>query len=105
MLANGWLVLWAMASLCAAAMIVRRRRRRTRRPMVTLDLTAFNGGWKHFSAAGVMYDQAAVDRIANQSLAVGMVIGAMTLFAGAFIVAVWVCRGSGNRPRNGRGVS
>jgi hypothetical protein len=107
MLDHGVLVLWSMASLCAAVMItrLRRRRRSVKRPVITLDLTAVNRGWKRLSPLVVMTEQDRLDHIADVSFAAGLAIGGVGMAALIFIALVWCLRGSGNRPRNGRGVS
>lgn len=105
MLDHGVLVLWSMASLSAAVMITRLRRRRARRPLVTLDLTAVNRGWKRLSPLVVMTEQDRLDHIADVSFAAGLAIGGVGMAALIFIALVLCLRGSGNRPRNGRGVS
>ena len=52
-----------------------------------------------------IYDQHQVDAIADASVAVGLCIGGGTVIALGFIVLMMCLRGSGNRSRNGRGVS
>ena len=82
-------------------LVVRLRRRRARRPMKWLDLT----GVKCLAVPGLIYDKAMVDAIADRSFAAGLFIGGMAVVSIGFLLLVFCLRGSGNRARNGRGVS
>lgn len=82
-------------------LVVRLRRRRARKPMKWLDLT----GVKCLAVPGVIYDKAMVEAIADRSFAAGLFIGGMAVVSIGFLLLVFCLRGSGNRARNGRGVS
>lgn len=99
MLAHGWLIVGGVVLFLAAMLI--RRRRHAKRPARWIDLT----GIHRLAAPAVVYDRAMVDAIADRSFATGMFVGGMLVVSMAFLVLVLCLRGSGNRPRNGRGVS
>lgn len=104
MMEHPWLVLGLAVCAVGAWCLVRRyakTRRRLRRPMMTLDLT----GWRRLSPVVVMTEKDRLDHIADVSFAAGLAIGGVGMAALVFIVLVLCLRGSGNRPRNGRGVS
>lgn len=98
MLAHAWLIVGGVALLGAVLLI---RRRRHKRPARWINLT----GIQRLAAPAVIYDQATVDAIADASFMIGMLIGAVAVIAIGFLLMVLCLRGSGNRQRNGRGVS